>query len=119
AVVKAFSEYRLELDEVERQKPKLVANKNEVKVSNEKAMAEDDKNIETISPKNPSPIRTLAYMFLSLPYHSKVTIAVNLNLIDDSDKDLSDVQKSQIYFKRAQEKSLLSQLWDEVIKESK
>ena len=63
-----------------------------------------------------SPIRRLAYMFLSLPYHSKVSIAVNLELIENSDKDLDELEKTQNYFKRASARGILYELWDEVAK---
>lgn len=62
----------------------------------------------------PDPRRKLAYMFLGLPYHIRLKIAVDMGLIEDSDRDLGEVQKAQTYFRRAVERSLLSVLWDKV-----
>ncbi|MBE9583655.1 hypothetical protein IM792_04280 [Mucilaginibacter sp. JRF] len=62
----------------------------------------------------PDPKRRLAYLFLGLPYHTKVIIAAKLKLIDDSDRNLPESQKTQLYFKRATEQGILSTLWDEV-----
>jgi hypothetical protein len=69
-----------------------------------------------IDPNAPNPKRKLAYLFLGLPYHVKLRIAVDLNLIDDSDKDLIEVKKAQAYFRRASEREQLGQLWEEVNK---
>ena len=62
----------------------------------------------------PDPKRRLAYLFLGLPYHTKVIIAAKLKLIDDSDRNLPESQKTQLYFKRATEQEILATLWDEV-----
>lgn len=64
----------------------------------------------------PNPKRKLAYMFLGLPYHVKLKIALSLGLIEDADRDLGEIQKSQAYFQRASEKMLLDALWDQVTK---
>lgn len=85
-------------------------NDNELEIS---SMAEN-----IIDPSVPDPKRKLAFMFLSLPYHTKLVIAVKLELIDDSDSDLEEIKKTQNYFRRAIEKGKLRQLWDEVVKES-
>jgi len=67
-----------------------------------------------IDTQSPNPMRKLAYMFLGLPYHVKLTIAVELGLIENSDENLGEIQKTQLYFKRAIEKNKLSHLWDKV-----
>lgn len=69
-----------------------------------------------IDANNPNPRRKLAYDFLRLPYHIRLSIAVRMNLIDDSDKDLNENQKNQLYFKRAVERQQLNILWEEVNK---
>lgn len=75
------------------------------------AMAE-----QVIDLNNPNPIRKLAFMFLGLPYHSRVTIAAEMKLIEDSDKALNEVQKAQICFKRVIDRKQLGDLWDKVMK---
>ena len=64
---------------------------------------------------NQDPIRKLAYLFLSLPYHKKLKIAVTLDLYDESDQNLSELQKSQLYFKRAKDSQKLKELWDKTV----
>jgi predicted MPP superfamily phosphohydrolase len=71
--------------------------------------------VELINVNKPDPLRKLAYLFLGLPYHKKIDIANELKFIEDSDKDLTDVQKSQAYFKRAIKNDCLDQLWDKVV----
>ena len=66
----------------------------------------------------PNPKRQLAYMFLGLPYHVKLKIAVDLGLIEESDRDLGEIQKAQAYFKRASDQNLLYDLWDKVVNAS-
>jgi calcineurin-like phosphoesterase family protein len=78
-----------------------------------------DLKIETmtepvINVNAPDPKRRLAFMFLGLPYHLKLKIALELGLIYDKDQDLNEIEKTQAYFKRATEKGLLNQLWDKV-----
>ena len=67
-----------------------------------------------IDVNNPNPKRKLFYMFVSLPYHVKLQIAVSLKLVEDSDENLSVVKKTEQYFKRAIDKKLLHQLWNQV-----
>lgn len=65
---------------------------------------------------SPDPRRKLAFLYLGLPYHIRLGIAAELGLIEDSDKNISEVQKAQMYFKRANERNLLHELWDRVAK---
>jgi predicted phosphodiesterase len=74
--------------------------------------------VEVIDVNKPDPVRKLAYLFLGLPYHKKIQIASELKLIEDSDKDLNDIQKSQAYFFRAKERNFFGQLWDKVVENS-
>jgi len=71
--------------------------------------------VEVIDVNTPDPIRKLAYMFLSLPYHKKLRIAVGLDLYAESDQNLSDLKKSQLYFKRAKDKKKLKELWERTV----
>lgn len=75
-------------------------------------MAED-----VIDPHKPNPMRTLAYLFLGLPYHTKIRIAVELGLVDDGDQNLAELQKAQAYLNRAKERNLLANLWKVVTRE--
>lgn len=68
--------------------------------------------IEMIDTKKFNPKRKLAYMYLSLPYHMQVEIATNLDLIEDTDKGLSDSEKIQNYFSRAFEQEKQAEMWD-------
>ncbi|HEX8515185.1 MAG TPA: metallophosphoesterase [Bacteroidia bacterium] len=76
------------------------------------------KEVELIDPSAPSPRRKLLYMFASLPYHKKLRVAVNLELIRDEDSDKNEVQKTQAYFSRAEEYGLLHELWNQVMIEN-
>lgn len=107
-----FKIYNLKLSDNEL-KGCVQAVKNEEvndKESETIAMAEN-----VIDPAVPDPKRKLAYLFLSLTYHTKLKIAVKFGLIEDSDSDLEEIKKTQLYFKRAEEKGILSELWDEVM----
>ncbi|MDO1451348.1 metallophosphoesterase [Rhodocytophaga aerolata] len=106
-----FEEYNLKLSEEEASIKTSDKGQEVQEKINDVPMAEP-----VIDPKAPNPKRKLAYLFLGLPYHIKLKIAVDLNLIDDSDKDLLEVQKAQKYFKRATERGLLEKLWEEVNK---
>jgi len=69
-----------------------------------------------INVNNPDPKRRLAFMFLGLPYHIKLKIAFEMGLIEDKDQELEEIEKTQAYFKRANERGLLNELWDHVAK---
>jgi predicted phosphodiesterase len=83
------------------------------KVEDEQEMAEE--KIEKIDPKNPDRLRRLTFMFFGLPYHKKVDVASNLQLIEDSDSGLSELKKSELYITRAIDKNILSELWDKIV----
>ncbi len=63
---------------------------------NMELMAEPVINLSSQDPK-----RRLAFMFLGLPYHIKIRIALELDLIDSSDQDLNEIERTQAYFQRA------------------
>ncbi len=102
-----FEEHDFIIEKIEHHKTETET------IAAEKFEDDGDKTekIELINVNMPSPVRKLAYLFLSLPYHKKLKVAMDLDLIEDSDKDLNEIQKSQAYFKRAHEKNLLAKLW--------
>lgn len=105
-----FHEHKLFLSELEMAPMKKVKKlKENLK---EEIMTEPIINPQILNPK-----RKLAYMFLSLPYHSKLTIAVELGLIDDIDRHLDEVVREQNYFMRAVERDILYELWEHVAQE--
>lgn len=107
-----FEEHNLKLDKDEIRED-IMENPAAIPELKIEPMAEPIINVNT-----PDPRRRLAFMFLGLPYHIKLKIALELNLIDDSDQDLNEVEKTQAYFKRATERDLLKELWDVVSKAS-
>ena len=80
-------------------------------ILNDVKMKEND---ELINPKQPNPFRKLSYLFLSLPYHTKLQIAVDLGLISEDDKDSDEIKKAQAYLNRAKKDGKLLQLWDKI-----
>ena len=60
------------------------------------------------------PSRKLTYQYLSLPYHKRILIAQQLELIEDSDEGLRDSELFVLYFQRARDKKVLEQLWNNV-----
>jgi len=77
----------------------------------QEAMAETPEIVRTNSP---DPMRALAFRFLALPYHIKVRIAANLNLIQESDRDLSDGERNIAYFERVRTAGKSKDLWDQI-----
>lgn len=114
-----YEEHNLPLSEHELLKINVVADEIKEKVNEEEVNESESKDFimtqEVIDPRSPDPKRKLAFMFLGLPYHVKLNIAVKLSLIDDSDRDLEEIRKAQKYFERATERDLLGKLWDEVV----
>ena len=58
--------------------------------------------------------RRLIYHYLSLPHNIIQTIASNLDLLQEKDKNLTVTELYKEYFKRAEEKKQLKELWDKV-----
>ncbi len=62
-----------------------------------------------------NPARTLTYRFLRLPYHIRLRIASELELLEDEDKDRDDSELFQGFFRRASETKKLEILWRKVV----
>ncbi|MCJ7448993.1 MAG: metallophosphoesterase [Bacteroidales bacterium] len=83
----------------ERLKAKHISEMKEGTKPNNQKTSEMSPQVEVINVNKPDPIRKLAYLFLGLPYHKRISIANELKFIEDSDIDLTEVQKSQAYFR--------------------
>lgn len=106
-----FSEYELPLEDIENP----IELKKGIDMSAKTSDTKCDE-IELINLATPNHKRRLAYMFFDLPFHQKISIASALNLIEDSDENLSTIQQSQKYLKKAIDQSLLKELWDQIAK---
>lgn len=106
---KEFSEHDLKLNE---QEGKALLSKEGIMEPKKPDKKKDD--IEQINLNQPNPLRKLAYMFFDLPFHVRIRIASELELIEDLDENLSTIQQSQKYFKTAIELNLLNKLWEMV-----
>lgn len=60
------------------------------------------------------PARKLTYRFLRLPYHVRLRIANELELIEDEDRGRDDSELFQGFFRRASEAKKLEILWQKV-----
>ncbi len=60
------------------------------------------------------PARKLVYRFLNLPYHTRVSIANNLGIWRDEEKDLPSVEAFRRCFVRAKQLGVLERLSEEV-----
>lgn len=58
------------------------------------------------------PGRRLTYRFLSLPYHARIKIVQQLNLVRSEDEGLRDSDLYERYFRRAAEGGELGELWE-------
>ena len=58
------------------------------------------------------PGRRLTYRFLSLPYHARIKVVQQLNLVHADDEGLRDSELYQRYFSRAAEREQLHDLWN-------
>lgn len=65
---------------------------------------------------HPSRERRLTYRFLTLPFRHQISIANSLDILNDADGALSDQTLFRLLFRRAAERGLLQQLWDETEK---
>jgi len=109
---KSWSEYNLELSADERHLYDFGAAEIEKNINNP-AMAESVTDLS-----KPDPLKVLARLFWTMPYVTKTSVAVKLGLVEEVDKDLTEIQRVQAYFRRAVEKGLQSKLWDLVMKET-
>jgi hypothetical protein len=103
-----YKEYNLPIDnwsknETKEKKPELT----------EKEMHKDMTPVTQTSYLADS-ARKLTYRFLRLPYHKRIGIASQLDLLEDEDKGLQDSELFQRFFKRAKDKNKLADLWDAV-----
>lgn len=58
-----------------------------------------------------NPKRRLVYRFHSLPYVTRLEVVTKLKLIADEDQNLSEDERYPMYFRRAEQKGILDQLW--------
>lgn len=58
--------------------------------------------------------RRLAYKFLALSYPQQQQISTSLNLLEENDKGIPDIELFQRVFRRAAERSQLSEMWNQV-----
>jgi hypothetical protein len=61
-----------------------------------------------------NPERTLTYRFFDLPHVVRVEIARGLGLYEDEDEGLQDFELFARVFHRANEASMLADLWDRI-----
>lgn len=60
------------------------------------------------------PARRLTYRFFKLPFHKRVAVSSELDLIEDDDVRLSGLELGRRAFRRARERGLLEKLWDAI-----
>lgn len=60
--------------------------------------------------------RLLTYRFLTLSYPARFEVAQSLNLLDESDRGLSETETYRLWFKRAMDRTQLDALWEAVEK---
>jgi predicted MPP superfamily phosphohydrolase len=90
----------------------------------ETAMGDQPARDDPIAPTKPissaassDPARTLAHRYLSLSYVRRMAIAQALALVADVDEGVPQNELSRSVFRRARERGLLSELWDQVMQE--
>lgn len=64
----------------------------------------------------PNHERRLTYRFLTLPFRHQIAVAQKLNVLTDEDRALSDEALFRELFRRAADRTLLGELWDETEK---
>ena len=105
-----FSEFILPIDSFQS-----IIGSKEMETVKTQVQDPASEDIELINLLLPDPKRKLAYLFFDLPYHLRIEIACKLGLVEDSDENLSSIQKSQSYFNKATELKKLDQLWDLIV----
>lgn len=58
-----------------------------------------------------NPKRRLVYRFHSLPYVTRLEVVTKLKLVAEEDQNLSEDERYPMYFRRAEQKGILDQLW--------
>ena len=64
-----------------------------------------------------NPARRLTFRFLSLPYTKQISVATDLELIEEEDAGIKDSELFQRFFSRAKKRELLARLWECVERE--
>jgi GTPase-associated adaptor domain len=84
-------------------------------------MADRPTKNDPLAPEKPissaassDPAWTLAHRYLSLSYVRRMAIAQALKLLEDADEGVPQNEVSRRVFRRARERGLLAELWDEV-----
>lgn len=108
-----YIEYSLELEDWVNN---IIDSKNSDIKTLESNIGEIEIIKNNVSDNLVNPERVLVYKFLSLPYHLKLRVALDLRLVEDADQLLPELIKFQTYFSRAKESNILDKLWDEVEK---
>lgn len=103
-----FVEYSLNLDN--RDAPKKASLEVEKVSEVDKLENVDDQSMDVI----PNPIRTLIYRFFGLSYTTRSSILNKLELLYDEDDGIEHTKLFRVLIKRAEEKNVLPQLWEEI-----
>ncbi len=61
-----------------------------------------------------NPFRRLTYRFLSLPYTKQISVATELELVNEDDAGIKDAELFHRFFSRAKERNHLARLWESV-----
>jgi predicted phosphodiesterase len=87
---------------------------NWVRVGTNEAFAKTSENTVNEEGRIVNPKRRMVFRFHSLPYVSRVEIAIKLSLIAEEDSHLSEEAKYTKYFQRAEERAILDELWNAI-----
>ena len=103
--------YSLKLDDwvpqIENQVPKQKGEKEPASTQSKQLEIKEDFNEMDC-------YRRLTYRFLQLPYNIQIKIAQKLELLADDDKGVKDWELYERFFRRAKEKEILWNLWNNV-----
>lgn len=104
-----FEIYKIPLEGLENEKAEVETSLGSSE-SIDTSMAEP-----TIHIDDPNHVRRLAYLFLGLPYHIRLSIAVSLEVVQENDEKLTNIERAQEYFKRTLDQGKLRNMWDLVM----
>ena len=102
-------EYSLELDGREGVTATSLEVEKMPEANNKPASKEDEMAVSIVNP-----IRTLIYRFFGLSYTARQLILNELGLIYDEDEGIEHTKLFRTLLKRAEEKMVLSKLWDRI-----
>ena len=85
-----------------------------VRVGTREAIANTSENTVTEEGRIVNPKRRMVFRFHSLPYVSRLEIAIKLSLITEEDSQLREEEKYSRYFRRAEERRILDELWSAI-----